>query len=282
MNKKWGLRIATVVFLIITLAINGLSNTDLFPASVGDISDTRALLFLPDGYVFAIWGLIYTLLIGYAIYQMRPVALEKGVVDRVGFWFIANLIANSAWIIVFVYDIVWASTALIIFMLITQLIIYHRLEIGKREIDWQERWAVHIPFSVYTGWVTVATIANITTQLYVGGNITEFAGINADIWASLLIVVAGGIGLLFLFWRRDTAYALVVVWATYGIYARPFDTELYQNTIFNVSPEISATLVNNTAIAIAGVVAVSILIAIVMQVRNSMTSEQVKQQMATA
>jgi|GEM_PF-239657 len=281
MNKKWGLRIATVVFLIVTLTINGLSNTDLFPTTVGDLSDTRALLFLPDGYVFAIWGVIYTLLIGYAIYQLRPVALENGVVDRVGFWFIANLIANSAWIIVFVYDIVWASTVLIIFMLITQLIIYHRLEIGKREVDWQERWAVHIPFSVYTGWVTVATVANITTQLYVGGNVTAFLGINADIWASLLLVIAGGIGLLFLFWRRDIAYALVVVWATYGIYARPFDTELYQNTIFNVAPEVSAVLVNNSAIAVAGVVAVSILIAIAMQVRDGMTSGQMKQVAAT-
>ncbi len=277
MNKQWGLRIATVVFLIITLTINGLSNTDLFPTTVGDLSDTRALLFLPDGYVFAIWGLIYTGLIGYAIYQMRPVALEKGVVDRVGFWFILNLIANSAWIIVFVYDIVWASTVLIIFMLITQLIIYHRLEIGKRKVDWQERWAVHIPFSVYTGWVTVATVANITTQLYVGGNITSFVGINADIWASLLLVIAGGIGLLFLYLRRDIAYALVVVWATYGIYARPFDTELYQNTVFNVSPDLSAVLVNNTAIGIAAVVAAGVVVTFMMRFRGGATSGQMQQ-----
>ena len=277
MNKKWGLRISTVVFLFITLTINGLSNTDLFPTTVGDLSDTRALLFLPDGYVFAIWGLIYTGLIGYAIYQMRPVALENGVVDRVGYWFIINLIANSAWIIVFVYDIVWASTLLIIFMLITQLIIYHRLEIGKREIDWQERWAVHIPFSVYTGWVTVATVANVTTQLYVWGNITGFAGINADIWASILIVIAGGIGLTFLYLRRDIAYALVVVWATYGIYARPFDTEFYQDTVFNVAPDLSAALVNNTAIAIAVVVAVAVVVAFVMKFRGGATSGQMQQ-----
>lgn len=277
MNKKWALRISTVVFLIITLTINGLSNTDLFPTTVGDLSDTRALLFLPDGYVFAIWGLIYTGLIGYVIYQLRSVALEKGVVDRVSFWFILNLIANSAWIIVFVYDIVWASTVLIIIMLITQLIIYHRLEIGKREVDWQERWAVHIPFSVYTGWVTVATVANVTTQLYVGGNITSFAGINADIWASILIVVAGGLGLTFLYLRRDIVYALVVVWATYGIYARPFDTELYQDTVFNVSPDLSAALVNNTAIAIAAVVAIAVVVAFVMKIRGGATSRPMQQ-----
>ncbi len=277
MNNKWGLRVSTVVFLMITLIINGLSNTDFFPTTVGDVSDTRALLFLPAGYVFAIWGLIYTGLIGYAIYQMRPVALEKGVVDRVSFWFIINLIANSAWIIVFVYDIVWASLALIIVMLITQLIIYNRLEIGMRKVDWQERWAVHVPFSVYTGWVSVATVANVTTQLYVSGYITSFAGINADVWASILLVVAGVLALAFLYFRRDVAYALVVVWATYGIYARPFDTEFYRDTVFNVLPELSATLVHNTAIVIASVVAAAVMIVFLMQFRARSTSQQGQQ-----
>ena len=269
MNKKWGLRISTVIFLIITLMINGLSNTDVFPNTVRDISDKRALLFLPDGYVFAIWGVIYTGLIGYAIYQMRSIALENGVVDRVGFWFIINLIANSLWIIVFVNDIVWASTILIIIMLITQLIIYNRLEIGKREIDWQERWAVQIPFSVYTGWVTVATVANISTQLYNWNNVFSFIGINADIWASILILIAGGIGIAFLYFRRDIAYALVVVWATYGIYARPFDTEFYQDTIFDIAPQLSAAVVNNTALSIAIVTAIAIGFSVIMQRRSN-------------
>jgi hypothetical protein len=268
MNKKWGLRISTAIFLVLTLMINGLSNTDLFPNTVREISDKRALLFLPDGYVFAIWGLIYTGLIGYAIYQMRPVALENGVVDRVGFWFIINLIANSLWIIVFVNDIVWISTILIITMLITQLIIYNRLEIGKRKIDWQERWAVQIPFSVYTGWVTVATVANISTQLYSWGNVTSFIGINADIWAGILLVIAGGIGIAFLYFRRDIAYALVVVWATYGIYARPFDTDFYQETIFDVASNLNAAIVNTTALSIAIVTAVAVGLSIIMQRRS--------------
>lgn len=273
MKKVFALQIANIVALVVTLVLNGLSNTDLFPNTVGDLGESRAVFFLPAGYVFAIWGLIYTGLLAYVTYQ----ALEKfrngdvpqsdSVVDRIGWWFIVSCIANSIWIILFVYDAVWLSTIAIVTILIALIAIYVRLEIGVRDVPLIEKWTVHIPFSIYLGWVSVATVANFATALFVSGAVEGFIGIDSAMWASIMMVVAAGLGFAMLYFRRDVAYALVIVWATVGINARPFDTDLY-----SVLANLNANLVNTTALSIAVAVGIGASIAFVLSLRNRFTT----------
>ena len=258
MTKNLLLKISNLVAIIATLILNGLSNnTDLFPRTVGELGESRAIFFLPAGYVFAIWGVIYILLIGFVIYQFRPVATENGTVERVGWWFVLSCIANSAWILLFLYDRVWLSTIAMLVLLGSLLMIYRRMEIGERKVDWQQQWAAHIPFSVYLGWISVATVANFSAALYEADQITSFLGIGADIWAVIMMMVAGVLGFLMLWRKRDIAYALVLVWALVGIYARPFDTPLY-----DILDNLNASLVNTGAIVIAVAVALAALVAL--------------------
>ena len=74
---------------------------------------------------------------------------------------------------------------------------------------------MHIPFSVYLGWISVATIANVTTLLvhwgWTGGPLREAT------WAAFLVGIAMGLGLYMVRTRRDFAYALVIIWAFVGI-----------------------------------------------------------------
>lgn len=247
------LQIANIVFLVATLIMNGLSNSGILPNTVGDLGESRAIFFLPAGYVFAIWGVIYTGLIGFVIYQARPVACEKGIPERVGPWFIVSSLANITWLILFLYNLVWLSTLAMLVLLGSLIMIYLRVGIGQREADWQETWAVHIPFSVYLGWISVATVANFSTALYESQQVTSFLGISADVWAVAMMVVAGVLGFAMLLTRRDIAYALVIVWALIGINARPFDTEL-----FSVLDALNASLVNGGALAVTALVAVGI------------------------
>lgn len=252
MKKVSALQIINVLALIATLVMNGLSQTDLFPNTVGDLGESRAIFFLPAGYVFAIWGVIYTGLIAYSIYQARPSERNGDVVNSIGWWFVASCIANIAWLALFLYDLVWLSTIAMIAIIIPLIIIYTRLGIGVKSVSLAEKWAVHIPFSIYLGWVSVATVANFSTALYTSGYVTSFAGINADIWASIMLVVAGVLALAMLYFRRDVAYALVIVWASYGINARPFDTDLY-----SILSNLDAGLVDTMALSIAIIVAIA-------------------------
>ncbi|MGB1287076.1 MAG: tryptophan-rich sensory protein [Aggregatilineales bacterium] len=251
-------QIASALALLITLIMNGVSQSpDLFPQTIGDLGESRAIFFLPAGYVFSIWGIIYTGLIGFAIYQVRNISIEKGIHERIGVWFVLSCIANVTWLILFLSNEVWLSTIAMLVILVSLIMIYRNLGIGVREIDWQERWAVHIPFSIYLGWISVATVANFSTGLYESGFVTEFVGLNADIWAVAMMVVAGILALGFLVFRRDIAYALVIVWALVGIYARPFDTEIYE-----LLAALNSDLVNTGALVVAGLVALVIVVRI--------------------
>jgi hypothetical protein len=252
MTKNTLLKISNLVAIIATLIMNGLSNnTAIFPQTMAELGEKRAIFFLPSGYVFAIWGVIYILLIGFVIYQFRPIATENGTVERVGWWFVLSCIANGTWLWLFLYDRVWLSTIAMLVLLGSLLMIYRRLQIGERKVDWQQQWAAHIPFSVYLGWISVATVANFSAALYEADQITSFLGIGADIWAVIMMTVAGILGFLMLWRKLDIAYALVIVWALIGIYARPFDTPLY-----DILNNLNASLVNTAAIVVAIAVAV--------------------------
>ncbi len=108
---------------------------------------------------------------------------------------------------------------------------------------------MHIPFSIYLGWITVATVANIAATLYEAGSVTVFLGIGADVWAALMMLVA----VAMIFTRSDVAFPLVVVWALVGIYVRPFDTE-----VFAPLAGLNAGLVDTSALALAVLIVVAL------------------------
>lgn len=263
MKKISTLQVSNIVALILTLIMNGVSQSDIFPNTIGELGESRAIFFLPAGYVFAIWGVIYTGLIAYVIYQARPSQRDGDVVQSIGWWFVVSCMANIIWLILFLYDLVWLSTIAMILILIALLMIYTRLGIGTKSVSLAEKWAVHIPFSIYLGWISVATVANFSTALYTSGAVTSFIGINADIWAAIMLVVAAILALGMLYFRRDIAYALVIVWASYGIYARPFDTDLYEPLA-----NLNAGLVNTISLGIAIVVGIGAIITLGLSMRN--------------
>jgi hypothetical protein len=225
------LRIANIAALLITLLINFLSQTassfgiELFPRTIAELGESRAIFFLPAGYVFGIWGIIYTGLIVYAIFQARQDgdALD----DAIGPWFIISCVANALWLILFLADAVALSTVAMLVILASLLIIYQRLGIGRQAVERARLWAVHVPFSIYLGWISVATIANFAAALYEAGQVTAFLGLSADLWAVVMMAVAFGLTGAMLWLRRDVAFAGVVIWSLVGIYARPFSTATF-------------------------------------------------------
>lgn len=209
-------QISVAVSIFITLVINSLANAlPLNGLTTGEISDRFKVYFVPAGYVFSIWGLIYIVLIAYAIYQSLPAQRENPRLRATGWWVVLGGLANSVWIFLWHYEQFPLTLLAMIGLLATLIITYLRLGINREQVTPAEKWMVQVPFSIYLGWITVATVANVSTVLdYLQWN--RF-GMSPEIWMAIILAVVLLIASLMLYTRRDVAYTLVILWALAGI-----------------------------------------------------------------
>ncbi len=209
-------QIAVAVSVLVTLVVNILA--DALPINgqnTGQISDRFNVYFVPAGYVFSIWGVIYLGLIAYAIYQALPSQRENPRLRATGWWIALGGLANSTWIFLWHYNQFPLTLVAMLVLLATLIVTYLRLGIGRTAIPSGEKWAVHLPFSIYLGWITVATVANISDVL-------DFLqwdrfGVAPEIWMGIVLAAVLVIAALMNFTRRDVAYAAVLLWALAGI-----------------------------------------------------------------
>jgi hypothetical protein len=223
MNKNRSFLIFSIINLLGflgTVVVNALATTlPINNKTTGELSDLYPNLFTPAGLTFAIWGLIYVLLAVFVVYQLIPSvrrdAQKVYFVQRIGLWFFISCLANIGWIYAWHYEMVSLSLALMLLLFGSLLAIYLRLNTGKSEAPKTEKYLVHLPFSVYLGWITIATIANATALLV---NINWNAwGLGEQFWAAAVIIVGIAIAISVLFTRKDIFYCLVVDWALLGI-----------------------------------------------------------------
>ena len=167
MNKDLARQILVILAVLATITVNALAN--ILPINgqgTGEISDRFQVYFVPAGYVFSIWGVVYLGWLAYAIYQALPAQRNNPLLRAIALPFIVNGLANSAWIFAWHYNqFGWSLLAMLV-VLASLIIIYLRLGIGTQPAPTSQRWLVNLPFSIYLGWITVATIANVTDVLY--------------------------------------------------------------------------------------------------------------------
>jgi tryptophan-rich sensory protein len=204
------------------------------------VANRLPIYFVPANYVFSIWGVIYALLIAYAIYQALPSQRENERLRRTGYLFVLSCIANSAWLFLFHYEYFLLTMVAMMLLLLSLIAIYLRLDIGKTAVSKAEKWLLRVPFSAYLGWITVATIANASYVLY-DANWDGF-GLGGPTWAAIMLIVATAVTIAMVITRRDIAYATVIVWALIGIVVKQNDTSLVA---------ISAALMTATVISVA-------------------------------
>jgi hypothetical protein len=216
MKKDIIRQILVVVTFIFTITANGLANAlPLNGQSTGAISDSFQVVFVPAGYVFSIWGIIYLLLAGFTVYQVLPSQRENETMRRIGFLVALSNLLNGAWIFFWHYNLYSWSMVIMLGLLATLIAIYLRLGIGYQKFTTAEKWLVSIPFSVYLGWITVATIANATALLKYSG--WSGWGLDDQTWTILLLAAGVAISIAISLRHRDIGYALVLVWAFAGI-----------------------------------------------------------------
>ncbi|MFK8182030.1 MAG: tryptophan-rich sensory protein [Phormidesmis sp.] len=219
-TRQW----ITVVAVLMAIAINALSN--FFPPrgqNIGEVSDTilGGVLITPEGYAFAIWGLIYLGLITYSVYQALPAQRDDDVCAHISWLLVGACILQMLWVLAFLLYQFWLSVGLMLGILVCLWMAYLRSRTVKPTA--RRRWLLQSPISVYFGWITVAAVVNVASALHV----MQATGTASDMrlaWAIpaafVLMLVSAGIAGRVAMRHGDAAYPAVVTWALSAIAVR--------------------------------------------------------------
>lgn len=218
-NMKKVLPVNNGIALVFTIVINYLSNSGILNGNtMKTMSDKYFNYFTPAGYAFSIWGLIYLGLLGFVFYTGRGLFkkdVEEPLLGKVGWWFVLSCVANSLWVIAWLYDYTGMSVLLMVVILASLLKIIVNLRMELDEHPFIKYLLVFWPFALYAGWISVALIANIAAFLtkinWDGWGISDLS------WTIIMICIAGLINIIMIRMRNLREYALVGIWALLAI-----------------------------------------------------------------
>lgn len=221
-KENFPLKVTVAITYLIMVVVNALANIiPINGVTSGEVSDFYANLFAPAGITFAIWGVIYFLLFIYVIYQFGLFQrctdpYREELFKKIGFYFSISSILNAAWIFAWHYFIIELSLIIIILMLICLILINQYTK--KATLSFKDKFFIRLPFSIYFGWLTIATIANVTTLLVKLG--WSGFGISEVIWTIIVLIVGLIISITTILTNKDFFYGLTIIWAYIGIYIK--------------------------------------------------------------
>lgn len=231
------LQIINIIGFLIMVIMNFLANwLPINGKNTGEISDQYPNLFVPSGATFSIWGIIYLLLLVFAIYQARTIFGSKSnpineLVDHIGIWYFLSCILNAFWILAWHYELLPVSVAIMWLLLLTLIITKFGIaNYINQEMSGWNKFIIKAPFGFYLGWISVATIANMTAWL----SATSWrGGLEEDTWAVIMIMV-GGVFALYAAQRLSNGFlTLAVVWAFVRIVAKRINEQpMYYSIAF--------------------------------------------------
>ncbi|MBP7822959.1 hypothetical protein KA050_01270 [Candidatus Gracilibacteria bacterium] len=188
-----------------------------------ELSDKYNNLFTPIGFTFSIWSIIYTLLLVFSIIPLINYFGKKGqknkfVEKNIGYLYAISCALNGAWILAWQYQYVGLSVIVMLGLLTTLIILHRNIQSTTGGLTWLDKYITRPAFSIYLGWISVATIANMAAWLV---SISWSAwDISPVTWTTTMIVVATLLGMTMLLKHRDIFFNLVILWALYGIMSK--------------------------------------------------------------
>ena len=245
--KAW-----VAVTYVVMVAVNYLANSlPLNGVRTGGVSDAYPSLFTPAGLTFSIWGLIYLLLGAHVLYQLglfrgSDATSDNALLTKVGIYFSISSVANTAWVFAWHYGMIGLSLVLIVVILGCLTVITGT--VAAAQLTTRERWLIGVPFGVYFGWTTVATVANATVLLVSLG--WDGFGLADSTWAVIVLIIAMLIGTATMLRHCDIAYGVVLVWAYLGIVLKHQSSDGWDGRY----PAVTATAIACLGIYVAGLV----------------------------
>ena len=259
MKKLSSISILVLITYLAMIIVNALANALPINGMItGDISDSYPNLFAPTGITFIIWGVIYLLLAAHTAYQLglfhkKDEEVKTALLKEVGTLFAISSLANVAWIFSWHYKNILLSTVFMLIILVSLALIYIR--INKEQLTSREKTFIRLPFSVYFGWITVATIANITTLLVDKlGSPVNLLGISEAVWTVVILLVGLLIGAATVLKNRDVPYGLVIVWAYIGILIKHLMNKPLPDGFNSQYPAVIVTLIISLVVLVVTLV----------------------------
>lgn len=212
-------QILNAVALVATIVVNYLSNTGIFNhETMATISAKYQNLFTPAGYAFSIWGLIYLGLLGFVIYYgpfTKNTETKEKTIVNVGWWFTVSCVANSLWIFTWLYEYTLLTIPIMVVLFISLLKIIGNNRGILESKDLKTTVFLRLPFYIYSGWISVALIADVAA--YLKKIQWSGFGISETVWTVVMFVIAAIIHLYMVWKQKMAAFAMVAVWALIAI-----------------------------------------------------------------
>jgi hypothetical protein len=210
-----------VCFAVAQPVVAALTQLEITGPSIGKISDRYPTYVVPAGYAFMIWNLIFALSLGYAVWQALPAERENPLLRRVGWLTASAMAATSAWMLVFQRSLFALSVAIMLWLLASLVGVVARAYRSAEIFSRAETWLVYVTFSIFLGWITVATVANVAQTLTALG--WDGWGIDPQTWGVVAVLLAGVIASAVTATMRGNApYALTVIWALVAVAVNQF------------------------------------------------------------
>lgn len=220
MKKR--LSILNLTSVLLAIVVNYVSQAiRINETTIGEVSNKYFNLFTPASYAFAIWGLIFTALLAYGIYQVKIAFFGQrpgSFIEETGYWFaLANLL-NCIWVFVFAYEYTGLSVVVMLGILYALIRIILNTNMAKQAVSRATYVFGSLPIGIYAGWITVATVANVSAYLaklnWSGGFLSPSA------WTITMIIVATLVYVTMVYRRRTIGFTAVGIWALVAIYVR--------------------------------------------------------------
>ena len=238
------LSVLNLVSVLLVIGINYISQAiRINETTIGEVSNKYFNLFTPASYAFAIWGFIFIALIAYGIYQVKIAFFSEKpseFIEETGYWLIIANMLNCIWVFVFAFEYTGLSVLVMLGILCSLIKIILNTNMEKKPVSRSIYIFGWLPIGIYSGWIAVATIANISAYLaklnWDGGILSEAN------WTITMIVIATVLYLIMIYTRNMREFAAVGIWALFAIYMR------HQNEYENIA---YVALAGSTIILIA-------------------------------
>lgn len=219
---KKTLAIFNLLSVLLVIAVNYVSQSlRLNNTTIGEMSEKYDTLFTPADYAFAIWGLIFLGLLAYAIFQVKRAFFsekESPFIVQTGYWFVLANVLNAAWVFAFIYDHTGVSVLIMLSILFSLIKIILNTNMERWDAPIEILALVWWPICLYSGWIAVATIANISAYLTKIG--WDGFGLSDELWTIVMIAIATLLNIVMVWKRNMREFAAVGIWALIAIFVR--------------------------------------------------------------
>lgn len=222
MEKR--LSVLNFLSVVLAIAVSYISQTGIINGNtMGSLSAEYYNLFTPDGYAFAIWGIIFLSLLvfsGHQLFQAFSARKQLRFLRESGYWFFIANLANAGWVLTWLNELTGLSVLLMILILFALIKVILNTNMERWDAPLKILALSWWPICLYSGWIAVATIANISAYLVkIKWSIPFFT---EEIWTVIMITVATILNIAMIWRRNMREFATVGVWALIAIYFRHF------------------------------------------------------------